>query len=89
MEIGNRRERKSRILEEARYLIDNHATVRQTAKYFGVSKSTVHKDIAERLPNYSSTLANEANKVLAKNKAERALRGGLATQRKYRLLKAI
>ena len=83
------KEIKNRILEEARYIIDNHATVRQTAKNFGVSKSTVHKDIIERLPNYSFLLAEKANKVLAENKAERALRGGLATQRKYRLLKAI
>lgn len=78
---------KNRALEEARYIIDNHATVRQTAKNFGISKSTVHKDIVERLPNYSFMLAKKANNVLAENKAERALRGGLATQRKYNLLR--
>ena len=78
---------KNRALEEARYIIDNHATVRQTAKNFGISKSTVHKDIVERLPNYSFILAKKATKVLEENKAERALRGGLATQKKYDLLR--
>lgn len=74
---------ENRILEEARYIIDNHATLRQAAKNFGVSKSTVHKDITERLSDYSFTLSKEANANITKNKVERALRGGLATQKKY------
>lgn len=84
---NHQKEIENRALEEARYLIDNHATVRQTAKIFGVSKSTVHKDIVERLPNYSFVLAKEAHNVLAENKAERTLRGRLATQKKYLLLR--
>jgi len=78
-----RNDLKNRVLEEARYMIDNHATVRQTAKNFGISKSTVHKDIVERLPDYSFLLADAASKVLAQNKAERAFRGGQATRKKY------
>jgi len=78
---------KQRAIAEANYIIANSSTVRETAKVFGVSKSTVHKDISERLSNYSPSLAKKANNVLAKNKAERALRGGIATQRKYLLLK--
>lgn len=76
-----------RTLEEARYIIDNHATVRQTAKQFSISKTTVHKDMSERLPNYSFTLAEEVSAILDENKAERALRGGLATREKYLSLK--
>ena len=83
----SKEEIESRVLEEARFIIEHHATVRQTAKQFGFSKSTVHKDIVERLPDYSFLLADLANKVLAKNKAERAYRGGKATQQKYLLLK--
>lgn len=76
-------ELKNRVLEEARYIIDTHATVRTTAKKFEISKSTVHKDIVERLWNYSFTLAEQANKVLSENKADRASRGGQATRKKY------
>lgn len=64
---------KPRVLEEARYVIDNNATVRQTARVFGISKSTVHKDISERLWSYSPILATKANLVFEKNKKERAI----------------
>lgn len=67
----------------ANYIIENGATVRATAKYFGISKSTVHKDVSERLLKFSPSLAKEAKKVLDYNKAERHLRGGMATKLKY------
>lgn len=78
---------ETRSKKVAKYIINNHATVRMAAKQFGISKTTVHKDIRERLKYYSATLASEANKVLDENKAERAYRGGLATQQKYLALK--
>ena len=67
----------------AQYIIENNATVRQTAKAFGISKSTVHKDVAERLSQINPALANEVRKVLDVNKSERHIRGGLATKEKY------
>ena len=72
-----------RAVEIAKYIIDNNATVRQTAKQFGISKSTVHKDVTERLSQVNPTLAREARKVLDVNKSERHIRGGLATREKY------
>ena len=74
---------EERALEIARYIIDNNATVRQAAKQFGISKSTVHKDVTERLLQINSSLAHEARKVLDINKSERHIRGGLATREKY------
>ncbi len=74
---------EERALEIAHYIIENRATVRQTAKEFGVSKSTVHKDITERLEHISPVLASQARKVLNINKSERHIRGGLATREKY------
>ncbi len=74
---------ESRAIEVANYIIDHNATVRQTAKKFGISKSTVHKDITERLQKVNHQLAMEARKVLEVNKAERHIRGGMATKRKY------
>ncbi|MDE5779422.1 MAG: sporulation transcriptional regulator SpoIIID [Lachnospiraceae bacterium] len=65
------------------YIIDSNATVRQTAKQFGVSKSTVHKDVSERLIYINPTLAGEVRKVLDVNKSERHIRGGMATKEKY------
>ena len=65
------------------YITDTKATVRQTAKKFGVSKSTVHKDVTERLEEINPALAGEARKVLDINKSERHLRGGMATRDKY------
>ena len=74
---------EERAVEIAKYIIDNNATVRQTAKQFGISKSTVHKDGTERLSQVNPTLAREARKVLDVNKSERHIRGGLATREKY------
>ena len=76
----NGRER-SEVLAE--YVIETGATVRQAALYFGVSKSTVHKDLTERLKYSNKTLYYEVLKVLYKNKAERHIRGGEATRKKY------
>jgi putative DeoR family transcriptional regulator (stage III sporulation protein D) len=70
-------------MEIARYIIDNNATVRRAAKHFGVSKSTVHKDVTARLMQVNPVLAAEARKVLDVNKQERHIRGGLATKEKY------
>lgn len=67
----------------ANYIIENKATVRDTAKKFRISKSTVHKDVAERLEKFNPSLAQEAKKVLQINKSERHLRGGMATKLKY------
>ena len=74
---------EERAVEIAKYIIDNNATVRQTAKQFGISKSTVHQDVTERLSQVNPTLAREARKVLDVNKSERHIRGGLATREKY------
>ena len=70
-------------MEIARYITDNNTTVRQAAKHFGISKSTVHKDVTERLVQVNPSLAAEARKVLDVNKSERHIRGGLATREKY------
>ena len=67
----------------ANYIIENNATVRATAKAFDISKSTVHKDVAERLKKFNPSLAEHARKVLEINKSERHLRGGMATKMKY------
>ena len=72
-----------RAVELARYIIMTKDTVRGAAKKFGVSKSTVHKDITERLRKINPSLAMDAKKVLDENKAERHIRGGEATRRKY------
>ncbi len=74
-------EKRSVLLAE--YIISHKATVRAAAKKFGISKSTVHKDISERLHEISPSLSKQANAVLSENKRERHLRGGLATKRKY------
>ena len=74
---------EDRAVEVATYIIENNATVRQAAKKFGISKSTVHKDCAERLSQVNPNLANDVRKVLDVNKAERHIRGGLATKEKY------
>ena len=74
---------EERAVEIANYIIDTKATVRQTAKKFGVSKSTVHRDCTERLRQINPALAMETRKVLDVNKSERHIRGGLATREKY------
>ncbi len=78
-----------RCIELARYVIDTGCTVRSAAEHFGISKSTVHKDITKVLPEKNSALAAAAAGVLAKNRMERHLRGGEATKLKYKNLKEI
>lgn len=77
---------KERVLMLAEYIINSSDTVRGAAKKFNVSKSTVHKDITERLSMLDKNLLNEVNTVLMKNKEERHIRGGMATKEKYRLI---
>ena len=74
---------EERAINIANYIIESNATVRQTAREFGVSKSTVHKDVTERLMQINPSLARQARKVLDLNKSERHIRGGLATRKKY------
>ena len=74
---------EERAVEIAHYIINSKATVRQTAKKFGISKSTVHKDVTERLMQINPALASQARTVLDVNKSERHIRGGLATKEKY------
>ncbi len=74
---------EERAIEVANYIIEQNATVRQTAKKFGISKSTVHKDVTERLEEIDPVLAKRARIVLDVNKSERHIRGGLATKEKY------
>ena len=76
-----------RVKEIANYFIAHSSTVRATAKVFYVSKSTVHKDLTDRLPLISPTLSKKVSTILEKNKAERAIRGGNATKEKYLLRK--
>ena len=75
---------EQRACDLAIYIIENSATVRQAAKQFGISKSTVHKDIAERLPCFNRQLYLQAKAVLEENKAQRHIRGGIATRKKYK-----
>ena len=75
---------EERACELAAYIIENRTTVREAARRFGISKSTVHKDIQERLPLYNRSLYLQVKEVLDENKAERHIRGGIATRRKYR-----
>lgn len=72
-----------RVVEIGNYIYETKATVRQAARVFGVSKSTVHKDVSERLPGIDLALARRVKHVLEFNKAERHIRGGEATRRKY------
>ena len=74
---------EERILSIANYTVNHNSTVRETAKKFGISKSTVHKDITERLNEINYTLAENVKIVLAENKQERHIRGGWATREKY------
>lgn len=72
-----------RACDLAVYIIENGATVRNAAQHFGISKSTVHKDVSVRLPRCNMQLYNKVRKVLDINRAERHIRGGMATKRKY------
>jgi len=74
---------EERAVEVANFIISSNATVRETARKFGISKSTVHKDVTERLVKINPKLAGEARQVLEVNKSERHIRGGLATKEKY------
>lgn len=75
---------EERACELANFIIENNTTVRAAAKRFGISKSTVHKDVTERLETIDRTLFHRVRKVLEQNKAERHIRGGNATRRKYK-----
>lgn len=74
---------RKRVLAIGNYIMESSATVRQTADVFGVSKSTVHKDVTERLPLINEHLSMEVKNILENNKAERHIRGGEATRKKY------
>lgn len=74
---------EERACELAAYMIETGCTVRLAAKKFGISKSTVHKDLSQRLPKYNRALYDQARQVLDLNKAQRHIRGGQATRRKY------
>ncbi len=78
-----------RAVELGQYIVDKKTTVRDTAKKFGVSKSTVHKDVTQRLKQIDSILAKEVKCVLEENKATRHIRGGMATKLKYDILKKL
>ncbi|MFD3158241.1 sporulation transcriptional regulator SpoIIID [Haloimpatiens sp. FM7330] len=77
---------EERVLEVAKYIIESKSTIRKTAKVFGVSKSTIHKDMTERLPKLNPQIAEQAKNILELNKAERHIRGGKATKMKYKVI---
>lgn len=79
---------EERVLDVAKYIIDSKATIRKTAKVFGVSKSTIHKDMTERLPKINPEIAEETHSILEFNKAERHIRGGNATKMKYKAIES-
>ncbi len=79
----NRSPIEDRAITIASYIVENNATVRQAARQFGVSKSTVHKDVTERLLKINPSLAAKTRKILDINKSERHIRGGMATKDKY------
>lgn len=75
---------EQRACELAVYMIETGATVRTAAQHFGISKSTVHKDLSQRLPRYNRLLYSQVRHILDTNKAQRHIRGGMATREKYR-----
>ena len=77
---------KDRAQRLAVYMIETGSTVRTAAQQFGISKSTVHKDLSQRLPHYDPMLYRQVRQILDKNRLERHIRGGMATQKKYRQL---
>ena len=79
-----REDLETRAQELAVYLIENRTTIRAAAKQFGISKSTVHKDLSERLPSCNRCLYVQVKALLELNKAERHIRGGMATRKKYK-----
>lgn len=74
---------EERVITIAHYIIDTRSTVRKASSYFGISKSTIHKDVTQRLSYLNPSLAKDVRKILDVNKSERHLRGGLATKEKY------
>lgn len=78
---------ENRCVQLGNYIVETKATVRQAATIFGISKSTVHNDVTKRLSTINPSLSNEVKKVLDENKAQRHIRGGLATKKKYIELK--
>ncbi len=74
---------EERAIELGKYIVENKATVRSAAKRFGISKSTVHKDVSERLEKIDHILFAQVKEILEENKAQRHIRGGLATREKY------
>ena len=76
-----------RVITLAEYIIEYKSTVRATAKKFGISKSTVHKDVSERIWEINKSLARQVEAILCENKADRHIRGGIATKHKYEELK--
>ncbi len=74
---------EDRVFELAQYILENKSTVRKAAKKFNISKSTVHKDVTERLKYLNNELAEQVSLILKTNKAERHIRGGIATKEKY------
>ena len=83
LHVGSKQSIEERATELAHYIIDTKDTVRGAAKRFGISKSTVHKDVSDRLKKISPSLAKEVRTILDENKAERHIRGGMATKLKY------
>ena len=79
-----RTDMEERACDLALYIIEHKATVRTAAKQFGISKSTVHKDLSQRLPAFNRPLYLQVKEILDLNKAERHIRGGIATRRKYK-----
>ena len=79
-----REDLENRAQELAVYIIENRTTIRSAAKHFGISKSTVHKDLSERLEHCNRSLYMQVKQILDTNKAERHIRGGIATRRKYK-----
>jgi putative DeoR family transcriptional regulator (stage III sporulation protein D) len=75
---------EERAQDLALYIIENRTTVRAAAQKFGISKSTVHKDLSDRLPTFNRTLYLQVKGILDENKAERHIRGGIATRKKYK-----
>ena len=80
---------EERACQLAVYIIETGATVRAAAKKFGISKSTVHKDLSQRLPQYNRTLYKQVRHILDENKAQRHIRGGMATKEKYQKRKML
>lgn len=80
----SQQELSQRVKDEAMYIVENRVTIRRTAKKFGISKTTVHKDVTDRLKEIDGKLYNKVRKILDYNITQRAIRGGMATRKKYK-----